>query len=185
MTTAQKLAIRLSEIRSKLNELSGLEDLTAEQRAEIDSLSAEYQAKEAQHRAALIGVPSPLRTTGPAWEPWEDDLIATGARAPIPGLPHRSANAIQIRRARLGIKGPKHPYREWTAAEDAAVREAMARPARERDWPALAVKLGRSYGATRTRGWTLRRRAKCLGTYAPVCVNQSHFLTHEVITDFS
>ena len=53
MTTAQKLAIRLSEIRSKLNELSGLEDVSDEQRAEIDSLSREYQAKEAQHRAAL------------------------------------------------------------------------------------------------------------------------------------
>ena len=53
MTTAQKLAIRLSEIRSKLNELSALDDLTDEQRGEIDSLSKEYQAKEAQHRAAL------------------------------------------------------------------------------------------------------------------------------------
>ena len=53
MTTAQKLAIRLSSIRSKLNELSGLEEVSDEQRAEIDSLSTEYQAKEAQHRAAL------------------------------------------------------------------------------------------------------------------------------------
>ena len=54
MTTAQKLAIRLSEIRSKLNELSGIETLSDEQRGEIDSLSAEYQAKEAQHRAAMV-----------------------------------------------------------------------------------------------------------------------------------
>ena len=53
MTTGQKLAIRLSEIRSKLNELSALEDVTDEQRAEIDSLSKEYQNKESQHRAAL------------------------------------------------------------------------------------------------------------------------------------
>ena len=54
MTTTQKLAIRLSEIRSKLNELSGLDEVTDEQRAEIDSLSTEYQAKEAQHRAAIV-----------------------------------------------------------------------------------------------------------------------------------
>ena len=54
MTTAQKLAIRLSEIRSKLNELSGAETLTDEQRGEIDSLTAEYQNKEAQHRAAIV-----------------------------------------------------------------------------------------------------------------------------------
>ena len=54
MTTAQKLAIRLSEIRSKLNELSGAETLTDEQRGEIDALTAEYQNKEAQHRAAIV-----------------------------------------------------------------------------------------------------------------------------------
>ena len=54
MTTAQKLAIRLSEIRSKLNELSGLDTVTDEQRGEIDTLSKEYQAKEAQHRAAIL-----------------------------------------------------------------------------------------------------------------------------------
>ena len=53
MTKVQKLAIRLSEIRSKLNELSGLDELTDEQRTELDSLTAEYQQKEAQHRAAL------------------------------------------------------------------------------------------------------------------------------------
>ena len=54
MTTVQKLQIRLSEIRSKLNELSGVADLSDEQRNEIDALSREYQGKEAQHRAALI-----------------------------------------------------------------------------------------------------------------------------------
>ena len=54
MTNAQKLAIRLSEIRSKLNELAGLDDVSDEQRNEIDSLSREFQTKEAQHRAALV-----------------------------------------------------------------------------------------------------------------------------------
>ena len=54
MTTIQKLAIRLSEIRSKLNELSGVAELTDEQRAELDSLTTEYQQKEAQHRAAIV-----------------------------------------------------------------------------------------------------------------------------------
>ena len=41
MTKVQKLAIRLSEIRSKLNELSGVDELTDEQRGELDSLTAE------------------------------------------------------------------------------------------------------------------------------------------------
>ena len=54
MTNSQRLAVRLSEIRTKLNELSGVESLTDEQRSEIDSLTGEYQAKEAQHRAAIV-----------------------------------------------------------------------------------------------------------------------------------
>lgn len=56
MTNAQKLAIRLSEIRQRLNEIAGLEGdaLTDEVRAETDTLTAEYQAKETQHRAALV-----------------------------------------------------------------------------------------------------------------------------------
>lgn len=56
MTTAQKLAVRLSEIRQRLNEIAGLEGdaLTDEVRAESDKLTTEYQAKETQHRAALV-----------------------------------------------------------------------------------------------------------------------------------
>ena len=54
MTTAQKLAIRLSEIRSKLNELSGLESLTAEQRSEVDKLTDEYADAETRHRASIV-----------------------------------------------------------------------------------------------------------------------------------
>lgn len=54
MTTSQRLTIKSSEIRARLNELSGADDLTAEQRAEIDSLTKEYADNEAQLRAALI-----------------------------------------------------------------------------------------------------------------------------------
>lgn len=56
MTTAQKLAIRLSEIRQRLNEIAGLDGdgMTDEVRAEADRLTAEYRAKETQHRAAIV-----------------------------------------------------------------------------------------------------------------------------------
>ena len=54
MTLLQKLTLRLSEIRSKLNELAGLEQLTPEQTSEIETLSKEYQEKETQFRAATI-----------------------------------------------------------------------------------------------------------------------------------
>ena len=54
MTKAQKLELRASEIREKLNELSGAEKLTDEQRTEIDTLSKEYRDTEAQRRAAIV-----------------------------------------------------------------------------------------------------------------------------------
>ena len=56
MTNAQKLAVRLSEIRQRLNEISGLDDegMTEEVRAEADKLAAEFKNAETQHRSALI-----------------------------------------------------------------------------------------------------------------------------------
>ena len=56
MTNAQKLAIRLSEIRQRLNEIAGLEPdaMTDEVRAEADTLAGEYKGAETQHRAALV-----------------------------------------------------------------------------------------------------------------------------------
>ena len=56
MTNAQKLTIRLSEIRQRLNEISGLADdaMTDEIRNEADKLGTEYRNAETQHRAAVI-----------------------------------------------------------------------------------------------------------------------------------
>ena len=54
MTNAQRLTVRSSEIRAKLNELSNVDDLSDEQRAEIDTLSTEYRDVEAKLRAATV-----------------------------------------------------------------------------------------------------------------------------------
>ena len=56
MTNSQRLAIRLSEIRQRLNEISGLADdaMTDEIRAEADRLTAEFAGKETQYRAAVV-----------------------------------------------------------------------------------------------------------------------------------
>ena len=56
MTNAQRLAVRLSEIRQRLNEIAGLagDGVTDEVRAESDRLAGEYRTAETQHRAALI-----------------------------------------------------------------------------------------------------------------------------------
>lgn len=54
MTTSQRLEVRASEIRERLNELSGVDALTEEQRAELGDLTTEYRDVEAKRRAAII-----------------------------------------------------------------------------------------------------------------------------------
>ena len=54
MTEAQKLQIKASEQRARLNELSSVESVTDEQRAELDTLTTEYQDTERRWRAAAL-----------------------------------------------------------------------------------------------------------------------------------
>ena len=56
MTNSQRLAVRLSEIRQRLNEVAGLEGdaFTDEIRQESDRLQTEFRDKETQYRSALI-----------------------------------------------------------------------------------------------------------------------------------
>ena len=56
MKNSDKIALRLSEVRSRLNEISGLEGdaFTAEIRTEADALHVEYDGLEARHRAAIV-----------------------------------------------------------------------------------------------------------------------------------
>ena len=57
MTNLQKIALRLSEVRSRLNEISGLEGeaFTDEIRSESETLGNEFKDLETRHRAAIIG----------------------------------------------------------------------------------------------------------------------------------
>ena len=61
MTKTQRLELRASEIRQRLNELSGIDtgELTDEQRGEIDRLANEYSDVERQKRAAIIAGDAP------------------------------------------------------------------------------------------------------------------------------
>ena len=54
MTPRQTLELRQSTIRQKLSELSGIDTADTEQRAEMDTLSAEFQANESRMRALVI-----------------------------------------------------------------------------------------------------------------------------------
>ena len=53
MTLSQRLSIKASEQRSRLAELAGLDELTPELRAELDTLGTTHQDTEAQLRAAI------------------------------------------------------------------------------------------------------------------------------------
>ena len=54
MLNSQRLAVRSSELREKLNTLSGLDTLNDEQRAELDTTTKEFKDTELQYRAALL-----------------------------------------------------------------------------------------------------------------------------------
>ncbi len=56
MTNSQRLAVRLSEIRQRLNTIAGLEGdaFTDEIRQEADKLQGEFKAAETQYRSALV-----------------------------------------------------------------------------------------------------------------------------------
>ena len=54
MKNAVKIAVRLSEVRERLNEIAGIEDFTEEHRSEVETLTGEYRDLEARGRAAAI-----------------------------------------------------------------------------------------------------------------------------------
>ena len=54
MTTRQKIELRLSKVRSRLNEIAGLSELTPEIREEAATLEAEYGDLEIRHRSAIL-----------------------------------------------------------------------------------------------------------------------------------
>ena len=56
MTNLQKVTLRLSEVRSRLNEISGIQGdaFTEEIRNEASALQAEYGDLEVRHRSAIV-----------------------------------------------------------------------------------------------------------------------------------
>ena len=53
MTRKQRIELRLSKVRSRLNEIAGLSELTPEIREETATLEAEYGDLEIRHRSAI------------------------------------------------------------------------------------------------------------------------------------
>ena len=65
MTNKQKIGLRLSEVRSRLNEISGFEgeNFTDEIRTEADKLKTEFSDLETRHQAAILAEPDPGEKT--------------------------------------------------------------------------------------------------------------------------
>ena len=66
MTNTQKVDLRLSAVRERLNEIAGLEGdaFSDEVRTEAGTLQAEYSDLEIRHRAAIIAEPPETKTEG-------------------------------------------------------------------------------------------------------------------------
>ena len=87
LTEAQRLTIRASEIRQRLNEVAGLEGdaLTDEIRSESDALTTEYRDVETRLRAAIVAEGEP-ETTGPTAQDAEHrERIELRGRASLGG----------------------------------------------------------------------------------------------------
>ena len=114
MTNLQRLELRASEIRSRLNELSGIEtgELTSEHRSEIDTLSVEYADVERQKRAAILAGDVPET---PEPEP------KGGEKREIADLLERAEIASYLRAAASGnpVSGAERELRQAVLGDDA------------------------------------------------------------------
>ena len=115
MLQSQKISVRLSEIRQRLNEVAGLEGnaFTDEIRQESDKLTTEYRDKETQYRAALTaeGNEAEQRAAGAVAETAEDR-----ERRELRGRA-RLARYVSAAISRQPVSGAEA---EYAAAEDCA-----------------------------------------------------------------
>ena len=111
MTNLQRLELRASELRQKLNDLSGLAELSDEQRSEIDTLSVEYADVERQKRAAILAGDTPETP-----EPKEG-----GERREVADLIERAEIAAYLRAAASGnpVTGAERELRQAVLGDDA------------------------------------------------------------------
>ena len=117
MTNQQRLELRASEIRTRLNELAGIAELSDEQRAEIDTLGAEYADVERQKRAAIIAGDTPSETPdaeGGNADPEQREITELIERAEIRNYLSAAASGNmvdgaerELRQAVLGKSAPE------------------------------------------------------------------------------
>ena len=83
MKDSQRLTIKASEQRSKLAELAALEELTDEQRGQLDTLSAAHQDTERQLRAAIAAEGDDVRDADPEVDPEVRERMELRSKASV------------------------------------------------------------------------------------------------------
>lgn len=144
MTESQRLEVRRSEIRDSLNEFAALTDpLTEEQRAEVDSLRAEFTDTEAKWRAATVAEAAALDAadTDPAPSAEERERRALVDRASLGAY-------LDSAKSGTALRGPENELQD--AYECRAVSGGVAIP-----WALLAHD-GLADEALETRAATTR-----------------------------
>ena len=136
MTPRQKIELRMSEVRQRLNEVSGLEgdDFTDEVRAEADTLGAEYRDLETRHRAAIIASPGEEGETEPTTTGGGDgrDRVELRQRASLgrfllAALRGRSLDGAEAElAAEAGIDAGSIPLELWDVPTEVRSTEARA-----------------------------------------------------------
>ena len=116
MTNRQRIELRLSKVRTRLNEIAGLEgdDFTDEVQAEADELETEFGDLERTHRAAFIA------------EADEEEA----ANRPVPRRDHR----LERDRSRAASRTGSPSATPWDLP-----RPGPASAMQPRNWPMLSV----------------------------------------------
>ena len=109
MKNGVKIAMRLSEVRQRLNEISGLDDITDEVRSEADRLHVEYADLEVRSRASMVGETTTDPTVAdPAKVALEERATLSGILSGIMSGSGASGAERELQ-AELGLSGDQVP----------------------------------------------------------------------------
>ena len=175
MTNAQKLEVRASEIRQRLNEISGLEGdgLTDEIRTESDTLQSEYRDTETRRRAAIVAESEEDAKV----EPTEDADSETRERRELRGKARLSEHLVAALGGR-GVTGSSAEYADAVGVPGLMPMELLDGPEPEE----RAVTPGPDSGTvTQTKATVphafARTDAAALGISMPmVAPGEAHFV---------
>ena len=130
MKTTVKVAVRMSEVRQRLNEIAGMEDLDDEVRSEAEALGNEYTDLEVRHRAGLRAEADGETVTEGA--PADPDLAELESRAALSGIlsgimSGRGATGAEAElQAHLNLSGDRVPLALLSPTEHRTTGETPA-----------------------------------------------------------